>query len=94
MTREEYIEKQIKILKDSLKDTFKREPTKILLMSRNPRSQYDIEFGTKRCICLACENDKFYISHIRPRTLICSKCYLEKHISNMSLNICTDETKD
>ena len=80
MTKEEYIEKQKNILERAIEDTFKDDPIEMVTI---PALQFlnGINNCKKQdCICIACENTKFYLSHIKPRTIICSKCFYEKCI--------------
>lgn len=85
MTKEEYIAKQRSILESAIEDTFKEKPYEIelapVMCYRYVRTN-KVEFDNtrKECYCLKCRNKTFYISHLKPRTLICSECFTERYI--------------
>lgn len=88
MTKEEYIKKQKDILERAIEDTFNTAPSKIILKAGIMKDSKAINH-----FCGACKNNKFYMSHIKPRTSICSNCYNEDTIqSNYFIILDTRET--
>ena len=93
MTKEEYIARQKAIFERSIEDSFKDKPCEIeLIPILNYRyvkpNKVELINERQNCYCLLCKNKTFYLSHIKPRTLICSECFVEREIDSKH-SICT-----
>ena len=91
MTKEEYIKKEKDILERAIKDTFKDDPVVIDLIPLKPYKYTNNTVihrtSIEKCCCPLCKNNTFFVSHIKPRTIICSECFVERYIDS-SMTIC------
>lgn len=92
MTKEEYIKKEKDILERAIRDTFKDDPVGVKLIPLKPYKYVNNTIihhtGIEKYYCPLCKNNTFFVSHIKPRTIICSECFDERYIDS-SMTICT-----
>ena len=91
MTKEEYIKKEKDILEKAIIDTFKDSPVSIKLIPFKPykcvNNTVIHHTGVELCYCPLCKNSTFFVSRIKPRTIICSECFVERYIDS-DMDIC------